>query len=207
MKLKLLTPLLIISLLVLLQGCASPAHTEAKAFGANKKISQESLQQIYNKFVSSNPEYVALLGKYYHNGNTTTLTQKMNPEFLTKEERAILIKGYDNWLSCCQSKWFRVYASPVPEPYRAEIIKILTDKAQKKEVITLNVLAGKITIGEWATLSSSLDVETDNKVNLVTARYNQDLDQKHEKYMDRILNSGDTTVCHDIDGMIMCQDI
>ena len=143
MKLKHLTPLLIISLLTLVQGCSTQALREFNQTVKNIDAANQNLKEAQDRFRSANPEYTALDTKYLRTNGVTTLTQKMNPEFLTEEEKVIVLKGYDNWVMCCQGKLIDDYVSKLPSPFGMQVAQVAHALNKKREKLVMAALAGK----------------------------------------------------------------
>ena len=176
---KLLTPLLIISLLALLQGCSTQALREFNQHNKNMEAATQNLREAQARFRSANPEYTALDTKYLRTNGVTTLTQKMNPEFLTEEEKVIVLKGYDNWVMCCQAKLIDDFTSKIPSPYGMQVAQVAHALNKKREKLVMAALAGKITIGEWATQRALTDEELKEHLRIVDSRYRQGIDKRH----------------------------
>ena len=179
MKLKHLTPLLIISLLTLVQGCSTQALREFKQTVKNIDAANQNLKEAQDRFRSANPEYTALDTKYLRTNGVTTLTQKMNPEFLTEEEKVIVLKGYDNWVMCCEAKIIDGWTSSLPPPFGMQVAQLSRALMKKSEKLVMAALAGKITIGEWATQRALTDEELKEHLRIVDSRYRQGIDKRH----------------------------
>ena len=175
---KLITPLLIISLLALVQGCSTQALREFNQTKKNIEAANQNVREVQARFIAENPEYVALRVRYLGK-NVTTLTQKMNPEFLTEEEKVIVLKGYDNWVMCCPGKLIDDYVSKLPSPFGMQVAQVAHALNKKREKLVMAALAGKITIGEWATQRALTDEEFQEHLRIVDSRYRQGIDKRH----------------------------
>jgi len=103
----------------------------------------------------------------------------MNPEFLTEEEKVIVLKGYDNWVMCCQGKLIDDYVSKLPSPFGMQVAQVAHALNKKREKLVMAALAGKITIGEWATQRALTDEEFQEHLRIVDSRYRQGIDKRH----------------------------
>lgn len=185
----LLTPLLIISLLALLQGCInSPANKVMKSVNSNINSNRESIASIKDKFEADNPEYAALNIKYFGKDGATTLTQKMNPKFLTEEEKAIVLKGHDNYIACCLKEIDNLISSPYPDPAKSELAKLLAENREMLELLIMGALSEKTTIGEWATKRAITIQVTQEKTDEVISRLNQRFQKRHKEWRELMMD-------------------
>ena len=188
-EMKLLTSLLIISLLALLQGClTSPANKVMKSVNSNINSNRESIASIRDKFEADNPEYAALNIKYFGKDGATTLTQKMNPEFLTEEEKAIVLKGHDNYIACCLKEIDNLISSPYPDPAKSELAKLLAENREMLELLIMGALSEKTTIGEWATKRAITIQVTQEKTDEIISRLNQRFQKRHKEWQELMMD-------------------
>ena len=83
----LLTPLLIISLLALVQGCLQ-TNKELNNFRADIKDNSLAMKDVAAKFFNEHPEYRNLLEKYgFDKIHNPLIIHKMNTSYLTESEK------------------------------------------------------------------------------------------------------------------------
>jgi len=179
MKLKLLTPLLIISLLALLQGCLQ-TNKELNNFKTDMKNSTLAMEDVVAKLLNEHPEYRNLLEKYgFDKIDNPLLIHKMNTSYLTESEKTIFFKGVSAYQQCCKSDMATKLSSAFPSPYNTQVSNIFYQMDAKIEANQVSLLQDKITVGEYVTQGHALFKELVVPLVEVTQVYTKALEDSH----------------------------
>ena len=138
MKIKLLAPLLIISILALLQGCGVYAQRQAET---EARVAAANMEFAVNKFKAGHLEYIMLIQKHgLGEIDKVTLAHKMNSSYLTDDEKVLYRKGVIGWEECCK----RLFMGQ-----QSGIVLVMLDQlVLKLGDIAMQLLQDEITIGE-----------------------------------------------------------
>lgn len=153
---KLITPLLIISLLALVQGCLQ-TNKELNNFRADIKDNSLAMKDVAAKFFNEHPEYRNLLEKYgFDKIHNPLIIHKMNTSYLTESEKTIFFKGISAHQQCCKSDVAKKFSKVFPPPYNTQVSNIFYQMDAKIEANQVSLLQDKITVGEYVTQGHAL---------------------------------------------------
>lgn len=110
-----------------------------------------------------------------------SLSQQMNKNHLTSEEKYIFLTALEDWDSCCLNDFVEAYASPMPSPFSGYIRDAIRQATEQRDMHSMQLLSDEMTVGEYLKLNKKRVNQIESRIDEVVGMYNISIQDRHSK--------------------------
>ena len=176
---SLITLVLLITAVLILQGCKTMATKEVDAANQKSELLQQEVKRRDVAWEARNPKISQLhaLGIF----TVASLSQQMNKNYLTSEEKYIFLTAREDWDSCCLNAFVEAYASPMPSPFSGYIRDAFRQSNELRDMYSMQLLSDEMTVGEYIKLNKMRTNQIKSRIDEVVGMYNISIQDRHSK--------------------------